>query len=549
MKKKILTLCLTFLLTILFICKTIPVKASENASTSTFIDTGITTTIPDSIKGNGCYLSLYDFCLNNEYLLSFLRLEFPDELNTVLRLQKGIEKGYFDEKLKPSIVYITSEELFNTWLRSHMYISRYDTYKEGLGGYYGENGVFINLGAYNALHELLQSEEEVKAYILKPEEVPDIYYDEYEIIDSAFAKYYKFSETRLPYIINGTWQYKAIEYDGPVEKCKVLDLPNSVGKVKQMTLNTYQYIYSEVLFDNSLGYYSLNQDEMKTIELSKEELPSFVFDTSGNIKDIYISKQDDLWTLPEIKNVKKQIEYHYRIRREFYYTSFRGSSDSGDDFYLFVAYMNFEVPIDTIEEIKLTYRYWDVTQRYNPFKAIGWVSYKIDEATCTIYHDTKVVDPFSKKGKDGSYGYTNAITKSDYYVSSTHYTFRVCLSDDNFVPKSYAENDYYTSYTLEYEPVSELQVVNLIFSYQSILYNSKNLYGFSDDPDNNPNHENSLWQKFWEWIVKLWNLGIFGEILVIIIFALFSIPCIYLLSFIVKLIRKLIVNKKNKSTS
>lgn len=534
---------------LLFVFFKVSMKQKVEASSNSFIDTGVHTTLPDSIDGNGCFLSLYDFCPNgSDDLVSFLRIEFPEETSTILRIQKAIEKGYFDDTFKPCMIYITNEESFNQWLRNKMYIHKYSTYRDGLGGFYGEKGTFINLGAYNALHELLHSEEELKAYILQPEEVPEVYYDIYETVLSTFGKYYKFSETRLPYIINSTWQYKALEYDGPVEKCKVLDLPNSIGKIRKITSTTYEYIYSKVLFDDNLGYYTLNQDETEVRNLTKEELPSFAFDSLGNVKDVYISKQDDLWTLPEVKQVSKVVNYYYLIRREFYYTSFRGSSDSGDDFYLFVAYMNFEVPIDTIEKIELVYRYWDVTQRYNPLKALGWVDYKINEAKCTIYRDTKVVDPFYKKNKDESYSYTMAITKSDYYFNKYYFEFRICLSDDNFVPKSYAEKDYYTSYELRYEPVNELQVVNLTYTYQSILYNSKNLYGIPIEGNNNPNDKEKWYEKLRKLILKLWNSGVLGKVVLIVMSLFLLFPIVYLLFVLIKVLKKLIANKKNKST-
>lgn len=83
--------------------------------------------------------------------------------------------------------------------------------------------------------------------------------------------------------------------------------------------------------------------------------------------------------------------------------------------------------------------------------------------------------------------------------------------------------------------------MNSIISYESVLYSLKNIESITINSNSDKREKEKT---IWEWIVKLWNLGIFGKILVIIIFVLLSIPCIYLLSFIVKLIRKLIVNKK-----
>lgn len=93
------------------------------------------------------------------------------------------------------------------------------------------------------------------------------------------------------------------------------------------------------------------------------------------------------------------------------------------------------------------------------------------------------------------------------------------------------------------ELINDIIHVNSIIFYESVLYSLKNIESITINSDSDKRGKEKT---IWEWIVKIWNSGIFGKILVIIIFVILAIPFIYLLSFLVKLIRKVFENKKNK---
>lgn len=575
MKKKILTLCLTFLLTILFICKTIPVKASENAFTSTFIDTGITTTIPNSIKGNGIFVNLFHFLSSRQDLALFLQKVYGNEIEIngeTIVIPEGMPLSSFfvyyllagnqtyycirdDDLYQPFVLYVSSEEMLNKYLRDKDYIEYGETYEDCTN--------------YMVLYDLLQQKSELQISILEAEDIPDVYckivtpevalYKGYE---SLFCNWYLFSETRLPYIINGTWQYKNVEYNVPIEVCKVLDLPNSIGKVTKESDNTYTYRYSEVEYSEDFGYYYLSTENEQRWFMKKEDLPSFVIDTAGNVKDVYISKNNEYWTLPEVKSVYEKVNFISYIDEEYYYTSSIAGAQT--DYKLLVAYIAFvdeygrKIPTDTIEEIELNFEMQENKSNLGEILKVltfGKFKYKTYNCSCVLKKTGYVQRPVFPDGPLISHttGYEDLnlqTIQKDKYVFNYEgkiyeFDYKLYLADEDKQVTN-ANNPF--AFRTNYECINDIIHVSSIISYQSILYSLKNVDSTTINSNLDKNEkEKSLWQKFWEWIVKLWNLGIFGKILVIIIFVLLSIPCIYLLSFILKLIRKLIVNKKNKS--
>lgn len=560
---------------LLFVFFKASMKQKVEASSNSFIDTGVHTTLPDSIDGNGVFLNFCSFFENKKDLGLFLKLVYGNELtidDQVIIFPEGTPLSYSfpyylivgsstyfaireDGLYQPYVLYISSEELLNKYLRDKAYIE------------YGQT--YLDCKNYMALYDLFQQRSELQVSLLQPEDIPNVYckvsipeVSLYKGYESLFCEWYLFSETRLPYIINSTWQYKTLEYDVPIELCKVLDLPNSIGKITKTSINTYTYCYSKVEYSEDFGYYFLSTKNEYQWNMTKEELPSFAFDTAGNVKDVYISKNNDYWTLPEVKNVYEKVRFISYIDEEYYYTS--SIAGAKTDYKLLVAYVAFvdeygrKIPTDTIEEIELNFEMQEKSTFWFNFLNVftfGNLKYKTFDCSCVLRKMDYVDRPVFPDGPFISHttGYEDLdlqTIQKDKYVFNYEgkiyeFDYKLYLADEDKQVTN-ANNPF--AFKTNYECINDIIHVNSIISYESVLYSLKKVESNTINSNSDKNEkEKNIWEKIWEWIVKLWNSGIFGKILVIIIFILLALSFIYLLSFLVKLIRKLFVNKKNKS--
>lgn len=491
-------------------------KGSVKATTENYIDTGITTDIPNSSNGSGCFIAFNEWLKTADDLYSFLELEFGQNCqNTdfIGRLGEQLimaqNLGYIDADFKPCILYISSEDLLNKWLRDNLFIEYGATYKEGITGV--SNGEYSPVGkeGFHALHQLLKLRGELQVYIFFPADIPGVFYKTNSEADSLTDKYYIFSEIKKPYVINNTWQYKSLEYDCPVEECGVLDIPDSVGKVNRISSNTYEYVYSGVYYNDEFGYYSLSQNDTKKIQLTKNQLPSFVFDSNETLKDVYISKQDNLWTMPEVKNIYENVEIGCFIDNEWY--MYNGNYD----LHCYIAYVRFvgysnllgeykKYPIDTIEKFSIRYAY---TPRYNKISEWliekGWKKRKLTYITSTCVRG----DTFTDYGLDhnfwcfltGNYPKNDVIQKGDYVIKEDdkeiHYDFKIYLTNDEGLSKEELKNsDYLFLNPIDYKAYqNETSIMSCVVSYQAVIYNLKNITTIVDFPES-PDPALTIWE-------------------------------------------------------
>lgn len=525
-------------------------KDSVKATTENYIDTNITTNIPNSTNGSGCFIGFNEWFKTADDLYSFLELEFGQNCqNTdfIGRLGEQVimaqNLGYIDADFKPCILYISSEDLLNKWLRDNLFIEYGATYKEGITGV--SNGEYSPVGkeGFHALHQLLHLRGELQLYVLSPADIPGVFYKTNSEADSLIDKYYIFSEIKKPYVINNTWQYKSLEYDCPVEECSIIDLPNSVGKVNQLSSDTYEYVYSQVYYNDEFGYYSLSQNDTKTIQLTRNQLPSFVFDSNGTLKDVYISKQDNLWTMPKVEDVSKKID--------FYWTYVRKNTGSNNGFVYYEIYFNFNLPVDTLEYIEFNLPVRKVTKIFN------WVMKSKKMSTNLVMTVKKDENVSHLVGNDYEHWYEFfipskkelAIQKGSYSVGDYIFDFKILYSDNNYYLftddekktswSSVSKSDTVTYFSPSIYPYgdkdNQLRATGS-YTYKTIVYRFNDVNGdYIVSPDD-PGREKSLLEKIWEWICKLWNEGVWGKVLVIVLL----LPVIFVFCYLMYLIYKLV---------
>lgn len=522
-------------------------KGPVKAKTDTYIDTKKETNIPDSTNGNGCFISFYEWLDSGDDYINFLKLAFNIPSNDFIQIlleggKKAQNLGYIDENGTPCILYISSEDLLNKWLRDNLFIEYGSSYREGITGV--SNGEYSPVGkdGFHALHQLLQLKGELQAYVLDSDDVPEVFCRKNAEASTYSDTWYVFSDLKKPYVINNTWQYKVLEYDGPVEECSIIDLTNSVGKVKQISSNTYEYVYSEVYYNDEFGYYSLSQSDTKIMQLTKNQLPSFVFDTNGVVKDIYISKQSNLWTCPEVKKIYESVKILGYVDSEYY------MYDGNYDLQCYVVYVSFigysnllgkyeKYPIDTIEKFSIRYAY---TPRYSKFSEWlikeGWKKRKLTYITSTCVRG----DTFTDYGLDhnfwcfltGNYPRNDVIQKGDYVISQDdkeiHFDFKIYLTNDEGLSSQELKNDDYLFLTpIDYKPYQlSPEILDCVVSYQSVIYNLKNISYipvFPESPDPG---------------LTIWEI-----ILIVLIAILILIVLLLIIKFII-----LLKNKKNKTS-
>lgn len=384
-----------------------------------------------------------------EFIKEFYQVEYTYEIqshmndfyNTFCSLQNGYVVSF-------KIVYIQNRINFEKWL--------VDVGKK-IDDFTYDIKLFITfLNTYKGY------------YLLDLQLIPGYFYS----IDSGniiFTKYI------YPIVSNGIFSYiDNSTFDCPSTVCSFDELDNCIGKFEQVSADEYKYIYTSFKFDSKIGYYIDKNSEVSEINMSKKDLPSIVMGNDGNLLSCYIAVKDKHFLRPIVKEKKSTTSFNYFIREEYYYTTIVGPHDSGNDFYFFVAYLNFDVPIDVILKINFKYGYY----KQNILRK------KFYTATASITCNTKVNSDLSGAAMSISYpsGYELAIQKSDYKITTKkygdlYYDFRIVLSDDNYKPSSFALEEAYCSYPDNYHPTKSFEICYMEYLYDSIIFTGTDLSG------------------------------------------------------------------------
>ena len=154
-----------------------------------------------------------------------------------------------------------------------------------------------------------------------------------------------------------------------------------------------------------------------------------------------------------------------------------------------------------------------------------------------------------------------AIQKGSYSVGDNIYDFKILYSDNNYYLftddekktswSSVSKSDTVTYFSPSIYPIIDNKKDSLLvatgnYSFKSVIYSFKDLGGIADLNPDDPGREKSLLEKIWEWICKLWNEGVWGKVLVIVLLLPVIFVICYLLYLVYKLIR-FIVNIAKKS--
>ena len=235
--------------------------------------------------------------------------------------------------------YITSIKNFESYLIDSGYIREGESYKD------------IDVSEFGSRVEILERLEERKlGYLILKNNIPGYFYQSsYISSDTNILELniiYKIDELYDYYICNGKISYTNSSSSDVIWEVANVSLPDSFGKIKAISANKFIYEYSILRYNNEFGYYGYKQDdEIYNIELNINQIPSFLFDTKGNLKDNYISFRDNLWYLVKVNDVTKLINGSYTYLR-------KNTSALNNGFIYFEIYFNFNLPIDTLEYIE-----------------------------------------------------------------------------------------------------------------------------------------------------------------------------------------------------
>lgn len=456
--------------------------------------------------------------------------------------------------------YITSIKDFESYLIDSGYIREGESYKD------------IDVSEFGSRLEILERLEERKlGYLISKNNIPGYFYQSsYISSDTNILELniiYKIDELYDYYICNGKISYtNSSSSDDLIYEKSELTLPDSFGKIKAISANKFIYEYSLLYYKSEFGYFGLNQDsEIYTIELDISQIPSFLFDTKGNLKDDYVSFKSGYWYLIKIQNVNKQVTGKYAIERKLYS---HGVSPV-PDMYFYICYFNFDFPVDTLEYIKF---YIQLVRK--EFFIKTYYDY-----CCTLYKGSKINVTYTNDYSSDLSFFENlknffnhseteenvlAIQAGHYKIYDDYYDFKVYfINDDSPLINEPSIFPYYFNTTEIYD------VLEMKYTYKSIIFYSDNIvltpgegYFPSDPGSNNNNNCINIFNSICEGLKELWNwnypygmfiiLGFLAIciILLIIYFPGFFKVVIKIIIFPFKLILNLfgsIFNKKNKS--
>lgn len=460
--------------------------------------------------------------------------------------------------------YITSIKNFESYLIDSGYIREGESYKD------------IDVSEFGSRVEILERLEERKlGYLILKNNIPGYFYQSsYISSDTNILELniiYKIDELYDYYICNGKISYTNSSSSDVIWEVANVSLPDSFGKIKAISANKFIYEYSILRYNNEFGYYGYKQDdEIYNIELNINQIPSFLFDTKGNLKDNYISFRDNLWYLVKVNDVTKLINGSYTYLR-------KNTSALNNEFIYFEIYFNFNLPIDTLEYIEFNLPIRKV------IKVFDWVVRSeafLTNMKMSVHKDEKVSHLNINNSNWFNHFFSitkkeNAIQKGDYLINNFRYEFKILYSDDNYYMfynddkvidwSSTTKNDtvtYFSNNIYINDNDSTSLKSSGIYTYKSIVFSYDDLeHNYNKSPDD-PGDEEGFWEWFIKKIKELWNWNYpYGMLIVIVIFLALFGGVMYLFWPLIKVIIgffarififffnsiKKLFNKKNKS--
>lgn len=592
MKKHISLVMIFTILLLALISIGPPVQAKQDIQTTEYEAIDIYgNEIPNSKYENGLYekgllISPYDFIFEdlseeqkenafseysgyNEYMYYFFNgtVEEIEIAKQNFMLRTGMSE---DGTYHFPFFYITSIKDFESYLIDSGYIREGESWKD------------IDISEFGSRLEILQRLEEKKlGYLISKNNIPGYFYQSSYISSNTnileLNIIYKIDELYDYYICNSKISYtNSNSSDDLIYEKSELNLPDSFGKIKAISANKFIYEYSILRYNNEFGYFGLVQDdEIYTIELDINQIPSFLFDSKGNLKDDYVSFKSGYWYLVRMQIITDKIVYDYLIRRENYYVvNVAGISIK---YNVMVAYIGFRngdknLIFDTIEEIEFCY---SVYREYELFPGITIPS-KRDyyDLTCILKKNREIDRPVFPDGPFVSHTTSFEdmnfleIQKGDYYIQLSNgkeYNLNYKLFLSSNIQKYIVNPNNPFAFYDDIYPTQELQIMNIICTYKSVVFSLKNLEGNNLEPivSKEPEYNCSTFFKdivngikvLWNWNYPIGMFIILGFLAVCIILIIIYFPSLFkvLLNIIIfpfriliKLFQSLIIFLKRK---
>ena len=417
----------------------------------------------------------------------------------------------------------------------------------------GETWKDIDVSEFGSRLEILQRLEEKKlGYLISKENIPGYFYQSsYISSDTNILELniiYKIDELYDFYILNNKFSYSNSSSSDVIWEVANIDLPDSFGKIKAISANKFIYEYSILRYNNEFGYFGLVQDdEIYTIELNITQVPSFLFDSKGNLKDDYVSFKSGYWYLVRMQIITDKLIYHYLVRKENYYlVNVAGVSVKYNVMVAYLSFRNFSEKylFDTIEEIEFCY---SVYREYELFPGITIPS-KRDyyDLTCILKKNNEIDRPVFPDGPFVSHTTSFEdmnfleIQKGDYNLILTNgkeykLDYKLYLSS-NIQKYIVNPNNPFAFYDDIY-PTQELQIMNIICTYKSVVFSLKNLEGNNLEPivGKEPEYNCSTFFKdivngikvLWNWNYPIGMFIILGFLAVCIILMIIYFPGLF----------------------
>jgi|GEM_PF-2154084 hypothetical protein len=564
MRKKISLVIVFSILLLALISIGPPVKAKQEIQQTEYEAIDIYgNQLPNSKYQNGLYekgllISPYDFIFTdlneeqkenafyeysgyNEYMYYFFNgtdeeIEIAKE-NFILRTGL-LEDGTYNFPF----FYITSLKEFEAYLIDSGYIREGENYKD------------IDVSEFGSRLEILQRLEEKKlGYLISKKNIPGYFYQSSYISSNTnileLNIIYKIDELYDFYILNNKFSYtNSSSSDDLIYEKSELTLPDSFGKIKAISANKFIYEYSILRYNNEFGYFGLVQDdEIYTIELNINQVPSFLFDSKGNLKDDYVSFKSGYWYLVRMQIITDKIIYDYLIRRENYYVvNVAGASIKYNVMVAYLSFRNFDEKIvfDTIEEIEFCY---SVYREYELFPGITIPS-KRDyyDLTCILKKNREIDRPVFPDGPFVSHTTSFEdmnfleIQKGDYYIQLSNgkeYNLNYKLFLSSNIQKYIVNPNNPFAFYDDIYPTQELQIMNIICTYKSVVFSLKNLEGNNLEPivDKEPEYNCSTFLKdilngikvLWNWNYPIGMFIILGFLAVCVILIIIYFPGLF----------------------
>lgn len=586
MKKKILTLCLTFLLSIPLICKHISVKASENAWTSTGIEAVNRKgeKINDTI-GDGCFISIVDFLKTPENVLKFLNLhEGQEYVTSSISADTVFIKAYFEDYINvysyydtenygSYFIYFESKNQLNNFLVNNKYINPGETYEDPIDGYSTSEYTVAGKDPATCLDDLLNSE--LKYEFVDPRNLPTMIYKDNGISNYKSDCWYKIVSGFDYGIVNGRWNYRQPNVDSEEGEVSKTVIEDSVGTFQKVSGNTYQYTYTELKWNEEFGYYCYNQAEVKTITIDKEKMPSIAFDSNGYLKDDYYSVNNNIWYKAYVKDVTKEIEINCYVKSVYPFLQDLTKYDvptKRHSWKYFEVYFNFDLNNGLIDCL------YELSYNLKLYYKVFFKTYYVDDFCCTLTFDQKIIS------SDVPENWLNALiwnvgSSEKNVIESGDFSFEVDGKAKNYSWKTIFIDDKYSAYDANPGGINKNKYVCLlnwnnnarnhptyfnelyfsstdeenqmkasaVFSYQGILYSFENV---NVTIDNSIDVEDDMFSKILKWLKELFSKLInwfqnstFGKVLKWILIVVFSLLTIYIIYAIKK--SKSLKNKKS----